>query len=88
MVVVHTFSPSTWEAKADIFLCELEASLVYTASWRPARATQKNSISKRQNKTPQTQPLVIMRWRWFLQIALWLEPPSQDKSFCPPHQSV
>jgi hypothetical protein len=36
-VVAHTFNPSTWEAEAGGFL-----------SSRPARATQRNPVSKNQ----------------------------------------
>lgn len=37
-IVVHAFHPSTGEAETDkIALCELEVSLVYAASFRPAR---------------------------------------------------
>jgi hypothetical protein len=37
--VAHTFCPNTWEAEAGGFL-----------SSRPARATQRNSVSKNQKK--------------------------------------
>ena len=46
--VVHIFNPSPQEAEAAD-LCEFEASLVYTASSRIARATQRNS-NKQTNK--------------------------------------
>ena len=51
-VVVHTFNPSTREAEAGD-LCEFEASLVYRASSTTARATQRNPVSKKKNKTKQ-----------------------------------
>ena len=41
-VVAHAFNPSTWEAEAGGSpSSEFEASLVYRASSRTARATQK-----------------------------------------------
>ena len=52
--MAHTFSPSTWEAKAGEDH-EFEASLVYRASSRTARATQKNPVSKNQNKQTNKQ---------------------------------
>ena len=36
-MVVYTFNPSTWEA-------EFEASLVYRASYRIAKATERNPV--------------------------------------------
>jgi hypothetical protein len=47
-VVVHAFNPSTREAEAGGF--EFEVSLVYKVSSRTARATQRNPVSKNQNK--------------------------------------
>jgi hypothetical protein len=41
VVVAHTFIPSTWEAKAG----ESEASLVYRASSRTARAALRKPVS-------------------------------------------
>jgi hypothetical protein len=38
-VVAHAFNPSTWEAEAGRFL-----------SLRPARATQRNPVSKKKKK--------------------------------------
>jgi hypothetical protein len=38
---------------------EFEASLVYSVSSRTARATQRNPVSKNQNKTKQKKPLII-----------------------------
>jgi hypothetical protein len=58
-VVAHAFNPSTWgwgwrQRQED--LCEFEASLVYRASSRTARATQRISVSKtKQNKTQNKQ---------------------------------
>jgi hypothetical protein len=43
-VVAQTFNPSTREAEAGG--SELEASLVYRVSFRTARATQRNPVSK------------------------------------------
>ena len=44
-MVVHVFNSSTWEAEASGFP-EFKPSLVYRASFRTARATQKNPGSK------------------------------------------
>jgi hypothetical protein len=54
VVLVHTFNPSTWEAEAGGSL-EFEASLVYRASSRTARATQRNPILENQNQTTPKQ---------------------------------
>jgi hypothetical protein len=43
--VAHTFNPSTWGGKGR-WISEFEASLVYKVSSRPARATQRNPVSK------------------------------------------
>jgi hypothetical protein len=48
-VEVHTFNPSTWEAEAG--RSEFEASLVYRASSRTARATEKPCLEKPKQKT-------------------------------------
>ena len=46
-MVGHAFNPSIGrQRQAD--LCEFEASLVYRASSRTARATQRNPVSKKQ----------------------------------------
>ena len=47
MVVTYTFNPST-KKQADLY--EVEASQVYRASSRVARATQKDTVSKKQDK--------------------------------------
>jgi hypothetical protein len=56
VVVAHTFNPSTLEAETDRFL-SWRPSLVYRASSRTARATERNPVSKnknnKQNKTKQ-----------------------------------
>jgi hypothetical protein len=55
-VVAHAFNPSTWEA---------EASLVYRVSSRTARATQRNPVSKKQNKTKQKKEyLLAIDWKF------------------------
>lgn len=46
VVVVHPFSPRTWED-----LCEFEASLVYRVTSRIAKGTQRNPVSERQRQT-------------------------------------
>jgi hypothetical protein len=57
VVVVHPFNPSTWEAEAGRSL-EFMASLDSKESFRTARATQRNSVSKnkkqknKKNKKP------------------------------------
>jgi hypothetical protein len=48
VVVAHTFNTSTW--KAERWISEFQASLVYKVSSRTARAIQRNPVSK-QNKT-------------------------------------
>ena len=58
---MNTFNPSNWEAEAGKFL-EFEASLVYRASSRTARATQRNPVSKNQKKkTKQNKTLRAQR---------------------------
>jgi hypothetical protein len=48
-MVAHTFNPSIQEAEAGKFI-EFEASLVYRVSSRTARATQRNPVSKTQER--------------------------------------
>ena len=61
-MVAHAFNPSTQEAEqADLF--KFEASLVYETSFRTARATQRNSASKKQNKTKQNKTKQTKRER-------------------------
>jgi hypothetical protein len=52
VVVAHTFNHSTWR-KRKVDLCEFEATLVYKASSRAARAMQRNPVwkIKKQNRT-------------------------------------
>jgi len=45
VVVAPTFSSSTWRQRQEDF-CEFEASLVYRASSRTVRATQRNPVWK------------------------------------------
>jgi hypothetical protein len=40
--VASAFSPNSWEAEADLY--EFKVSLVYTASSRQVRATQKENV--------------------------------------------
>ena len=51
-VVVHTFNSNTWEAEAEVMeSLEFKASLIYRASSRTAKATQRNLSQKtKQNK--------------------------------------
>ena len=52
---MNAFEPNTKKAEA-VHLCEFEASLVYIASSRRARTTQRNPISKnKQTKMPKQQ---------------------------------
>ena len=46
--MAHAFKSRTWEAEA-------EANLVFRASFRTARATQRNPASTKQNKTKQNK---------------------------------
>jgi hypothetical protein len=47
------------------WISEFEASLVYRVSSRTARTTQKNSVSKSQNKTKkQNQKDYLHYWTW------------------------
>jgi hypothetical protein len=43
-VVAHTFTPSAQEAGTGQAVCEFEVSLIYRASSRTVRATQRNLI--------------------------------------------
>ena len=52
--MAHTFNPSTQEAETDKSL-EFKANLVYKASSRTVRATERNSVSK-QNKEQNKKP--------------------------------
>jgi hypothetical protein len=46
-VVAHTFSPSAGEAQASALkLYKFKARLVYRVSFRPARNTQRDLVSK------------------------------------------
>lgn len=47
-VVPYTFNPSSWEAEAGKSI-KFKTSLVYKASFRTSRATQRNPFSKNQN---------------------------------------
>jgi hypothetical protein len=44
IVVAHTFDASTWEAAAAGWISEFKASLVYRASSRTDRTTQRNLV--------------------------------------------
>jgi hypothetical protein len=55
-VAAHTFNPCIGrQRQADI--CEFEASLVYRASSRTAKATQRNPVSKKKKSK-------LSRWAW------------------------
>ena len=45
-LVIHAFSPSTWEANKGGQMSEFKASLIYRESSRSARATQRNPVKK------------------------------------------
>jgi hypothetical protein len=49
-VVAHAFNPSTWEAEAGEFM-----------SSRPARATQRNPVSKKKKKKPENIIIAIVQ---------------------------
>ena len=51
-MVAHACDPNTLGGR-DRWISEFEASLVYRVSSRTARATQRNLVSKKQNKTKQ-----------------------------------
>lgn len=48
-MVAHTFSPCTWWAVAG-GISEFEASLVSTMSYRTAKVTQRDPLSKKQKR--------------------------------------
>ena len=50
MVGAHAFNPGTWEAEVGESLWVREASLVYRASSRTARASQREPVLK-ENRT-------------------------------------
>jgi hypothetical protein len=52
MVVAHAFNPSTRGKKRQVDFFEFEANLVYRASSRTARTTQKHPASKKQKAKP------------------------------------
>jgi hypothetical protein len=56
--MTHAFDPSIWRQRLVDF-CEFKASLIYRASSRTARATQKNLVSKRKLKFHQDEPLCL-----------------------------
>jgi hypothetical protein len=79
-VVVPAFNPNTWEAEAGRFLM-FEASLVYRVSSRTARATQRNPVSKKQNK--QTNKQKIISSKLYIQLYSYdIKENSQDISQC------
>jgi hypothetical protein len=45
-VVAHIFNPSPWKAEAGRRISEFQASLVYEANSKTARAIQRNTVSK------------------------------------------
>lgn len=50
--MVYTYDPSTLQAEEKvemIDLCSYQASLTHTASSRPARETQRKTLSKKKN---------------------------------------
>ena len=48
-MVVHAFNPSSQEGRSRQ-ISEFEASLVYKVSFRTARATQRNPVSKKRKE--------------------------------------
>jgi hypothetical protein len=59
--VVHTSLFPALQRQRQEDLCKFQASLVYRASSRAARATQRNPVS---NKTKQTNKTQKTRWAW------------------------
>lgn len=61
-MVAHTLDPSTWEAETGGSL-EFEASLLYSASFRTARAVQRNPVSNIKANSPISQvALYVLTW--------------------------
>jgi hypothetical protein len=58
--VVHAFNPSTLKAEADLW----DASLVYSTSSRTLKATQRNSLKKKEGRKEEKIKLLHS----------WLEP--------------
>ena len=58
-VMAHALNPSTLEAEAGD-LCEFEASLVYKASSRTARATQRNLSKEQKEEKKEIHFLIIL----------------------------
>jgi hypothetical protein len=56
--VAQAFNPSTREAEAGRSL-EFKASLVYRVSFRTAKATQRNPVSKNKNQTKPNKNKII-----------------------------
>jgi hypothetical protein len=46
IVVAHAFNISAWETEAGKLISKFDSSLIYRASSRTARDTQRNSVSK------------------------------------------
>jgi hypothetical protein len=55
-VVAHAFDPSTWGVRGRQ-ISEFKASLVYRVSFRTARATQRNPVSKNKKTNKQKKSL-------------------------------
>jgi hypothetical protein len=59
-MVIHTFNFSTSKAEAGGSSCEFKVSLVYRVNSRIAKATQRNPVSNKTNKTD--QKLGMSQW--------------------------
>ena len=60
-MVVHAFNLSTWEAEAGGFL-SLRPAWSTRVSFRTARATQRNPVSKNQKKKKKKKEKKIFFW--------------------------
>ena len=68
---IHSsFSSSTWESEAVIFLWEFQSSLVYKASSRIARAIQRNPVLKKAGKQA-NKPKFTQRNLHRLHLQIW-----------------
>ena len=57
-MVVHAFNPRTQEGRGRQ-ISEFKANLVYKVSFRTARATQRNPVSKKKQKQKQNKIKLI-----------------------------
>jgi hypothetical protein len=62
-------------------ISEFEASLVYRVSSRTARATQRNPVSKKQNKTTTTTTTTTTRRHWLYGQTEWKKGSHREGGF-------